>query len=64
MRVMVDPAGSVQNAEVVSSTPKGVFGENPVKKAALDAAKSWKFRPGQMDGKNVAAEYTIDFKFQ
>ena len=64
MRVMVDSAGSVQNAEVISSTPKGAFGENVLKSAALDAAKQWKFRPGQVDGKNVAAEYTIDFKFQ
>jgi TonB family protein len=61
---MVDSAGSVQNAEVVSSTPAGAFGENIVKSAALNAAKLWKFRPGQMNGKNVAAEYTIDFKFQ
>ena len=64
VRVMVDSSGSVQNAEVISSTPKGAFGEAVVKTAALDAAKKWTFRPGQLNGKNVAAEYTIDFKFQ
>jgi TonB family protein len=61
---MVDSAGSVQSAEIVSSTPKGAFGEDLVKSAALDAAKKWKFRPGQVNGKNIAAEYTIGFKFQ
>jgi TonB family protein len=64
VRVMVNSSGSVQNAEVVSSTPKGAFGEAAVKAAALDAAKKWTFRPGQLNGNNVAAEYTIDFKFQ
>ncbi|MGH7973478.1 MAG: TonB family protein [Limisphaerales bacterium] len=64
IRVMVDSSGSVQNAEVISSTPKGAFGEAVVKTAALDAARKWTFRPGQLNGKNVAAEYTIDFKFQ
>jgi TonB family protein len=64
VRVMVDSSGSVQNAEVISSTPKGAFGEGAVKTAALEAARKWTFRPGQLNGKNVAAEYTIDFKFQ
>jgi TonB family protein len=64
VRTMIDSAGSVQSAQVVSSTPKGVFGETIIQKAAVDAAKMWKFRPGQLNGKNVAAEYTIDFKFQ
>jgi TonB family protein len=61
---MVDSAGSVQSVQVISSTPKRFFGEAVIQKAALDAAKKWKFRPGQLNGKNVAAEYTIDFKFQ
>lgn len=64
VRVMVDSAGSVQNAQVISSSPKGAFGEDLVKNAALDAATRWRFRPGQLNGKNVAAEYTIEFKFQ
>jgi len=61
---MVDAAGGVQSAEVTASNPKGVFGENLMKTAALDAAKLWKFRPGQVNGKNVAAEYTMDFQFK
>lgn len=64
VRVMVDSAGSVQSAEVVSSTPKGAFGEDLVKSAALDAAKKWKFQAAQVNGKSIAAEYTIGFKFQ
>lgn len=63
VRAMVDSAGSVQNAEVIATTPKGAFGEALMKSAALDAARKWKFRPGQLNGKNVAAEYTIDFRF-
>jgi TonB family protein len=63
VRVMVDSAGSVQSAEVTASNPKGAFGEALLKNAAVEAAKQWKFRPGQVDGKNVAAEYSIDFKF-
>ena len=64
IRAMIDSAGSVQSAMIISSTPKGVFGEAVIQKAALDAAKKWKFQPGQSNGKNVAGEYTIDFKFQ
>jgi TonB family protein len=64
VRVMVDSAGSVQSSEVVASNPKGAFGEALLKSAALDAAKLWKFRPGQVNGKNIAAEYTIDFQFK
>jgi TonB family protein len=63
VRVMVDSAGSVQSAEVTASNPKGAFGESLLKSAALDAAKKWKFQPGQVNGKSVAAEYSIDFKF-
>jgi TonB family protein len=61
---MVDSAGSVQSSEVIASNPKGVFGEALMKTAALDAAKLWKFRPGQVNGKNIASEYTIDFQFR
>ena len=64
IRAMIDSAGSVQSVQLISSTPKGVFGETLVQKAALDAAKQWKFKPAQQNGKNVASEYTIDFKFQ
>jgi len=63
VRVMVDSSGSVQSAEVTASNPKGAFGEGLMKSAALDAAKKWKFQPGQLNGRNVAAEYSIDFKF-
>ena len=63
VRMMVDSAGSVQSAQVMASTPKGAFGEATIHKAILDAAKNWKFRPGQLNGKNVAAEYDINFKF-
>ncbi len=64
VRAMIDSAGSVQSVQIISSTPKGIFGETVIQKAALEAAKQWKFQPGQLNGKNVAAEYTIDFKFQ
>jgi len=63
VRVMVDSSGGVQSAEVTASNPKGAFGEGLMKSAALDAAKKWKFQPGQLNGRNVAAEYSIDFKF-
>ena len=62
VRMMVDSAGSVQSAQIMSSIPKGVFGEATIHKAILDAAKGWKFRPGQLNGKNVASEYDINFK--
>jgi len=64
VRVMVDSAGSVQSSEVVASSPKGAFGEALLKSAALDAAKLWKFRAGQVNGKSIAAEYIIDFQFR
>ena len=64
IRAMIDSSGSVQSAQIISSTPKGIFGEAVIQKAALEAAKKWKFQPSQSNGKNVAGEYTIDFKFQ
>jgi TonB family protein len=64
IRALIDSAGNVQSVQLVSSTPKGIFGETVIQKAALDAAKKWKFQPGQLNGKNVAGEYTIDFQFQ
>ena len=63
VRVMVDSAGSVQSAEVIASNPQGAFGKALVESAALNAAREWKFRPGQLNGKNIAAEFTINFKF-
>jgi TonB family protein len=42
IRVTVDQAGNVTNAAYSSAGPSGYFA-----KASLDAAKKWKFKPGQ-----------------
>jgi len=61
VRYNVSSEGRVENAQVVSAEPVGVF-----EQAALKAVRGWRFRPGRQKG--VASEFigmvsTIEFKF-
>ncbi len=59
--LLVDVAadGSVANAVVERSEPKGVFDAN-----ALQAVKGWKFNPAIKDGKAVAAQVRVPVDFR
>jgi protein TonB len=59
LRITVDTDGRVKLAEVISSSPPGVFEES-----ALTAVRRWRFRPIEVDGKPVEASVMTTVVFQ
>ena len=59
LRITVDTEGRVKHAEVLSSSPPGVFEES-----ALTAVRRWRFRPIEVDGRAVEASATTTVVFQ
>jgi hypothetical protein len=63
VRVSIDAAGRVDDAEVVSSSgepsPSGPY----IRLASLNAARQWRFRPAMADGRPVASHTTLLFTF-
>ena len=59
IRVAVDPAGNVSNAEIESAGPSKYFANQ-----GLKAAQSWKFKPSQSDGHPVPSVWTLQFEFR
>ncbi len=59
VRITVDTDGRVKDAEVIASSPPGVF-----EKSALTAVRRWRFRPIEIDGKAVEASATTTVVFQ
>ena len=59
VRVAVDPSGSVTGVTLDSPGPSKYFAS-----LALQAARRWKFRPRQIDGRNVASEWILRFQFE
>ena len=59
VRMLVTRDGSPSSLSIHSSTPKGVFDE-----AALNAARRWKFRPGQYRGQDVDTWVLLPFNFE
>jgi TonB family protein len=59
VRVAVTAAGAVSNATFDSPGKSRYFANK-----ALDAARSWKFKPAQVDGQPVASEWTLQFRFR
>ena len=57
--VVVDEHGDVSEVTVSKSLDK----EYGLDQAAIDAARQWKFKPGQKDGKPVAVQVTIELTF-
>jgi protein TonB len=59
LRITVNPDGSVRDARVVESEPRGMFEE-----AAVTAARRGKFRPRIENGVAVesSGEYTVNFR--
>lgn len=61
LHIVITAQGRVSEVKVVSAKPAGYFED-----AAVKAVKKWKFKPGQVDGENVAVkrEQTIKFSLQ
>jgi TonB family protein len=59
VKVAVDPAGNVTDATLDSPGPSKYFAN-----LAMRAARRWKFRPPQKDGKDVASEWLLTFGFR
>src|SRR5712692_6451067 len=58
VRVHVDPSGSVVGAKLAAPGPSRYFAE-----LALQAARRWKFRVPNVDGRDVSSEWILRFAF-
>ena len=58
IRLTVDSSGSVSNAAFDSPGPSKYFAN-----LALQAARQWKFRPAQIDGRAVPSAWSLLFQF-
>jgi len=58
VRVKVDPAGNVSEAELDSPGPSPYFAD-----MALKAARRWQFTSPESDGHSVPSEWLIHFHF-
>lgn len=56
--VEVDSDGDVANATIDSPGPSRYFANR-----ALEAARDWKFRPAEVDGRAVASKWILQFRF-
>lgn len=56
--VQVDSDGSVSDATIDSPGPSRYFANR-----ALQAARDWKFRPAEIDGRAVASKWILQFHF-
>jgi len=59
VRVRVDPSGKVAGAKLESPGPSRYFTQ-----LALKAARRWKFRPAEVDARNVPSEWILRFQFE
>ncbi len=59
LRLNIGSDGGVNNIEVISSEPEGVFD-----KAAIDAVSKWRFKPASLGGEHVATSVNIPLKFE
>ena len=58
VRVTVNPAGEVTEASLASPGPSKYFANK-----ALEAARRWKFKPAEVDGRSVSSEWILRFQF-
>jgi serine/threonine-protein kinase len=58
VKVNVDRAGNVEDAELASRGPSKYFA-----RAALEAAQQWTFRPPQVGGRGVLSTWILQFEF-
>jgi TonB family protein len=58
VRVHVEPAGNVSQAELDAPGPSKYFAD-----IALQAARRWEFTPPEVNGRSVPSEWVIRFEF-
>jgi TonB family protein len=58
VRIRVDPSGSVVDAKLDSAGPSRYFAN-----LALQAARRWRFRPAEIDARDVFNEWILRFEF-
>jgi TonB family protein len=58
VRISVDSAGNVTEAELDSPGPSKYFAQ-----LALEAAQQWKFEPPRLEGRNVLSDWLLHFQF-
>ena len=60
VQAIIDKEGNVTNVKVLKGLPMGL------EEAAVEAIKSWKFKPATLNGKPVTVYYnlTVNFKLQ
>ena len=58
LRLQIDEAGSVTDAEVLKGLPLGLS------EAAVAAARQWRFDPATRDGAPVAAQRNVVVEFR
>jgi TonB family protein len=58
VRISVDTAGNVTDAELDSAGPSKYFAH-----LALEAAQQWKFAPPKVEGRNVLSDWFLRFQF-
>jgi protein TonB len=59
VRITVDTAGRVADAQVISGTPAGVFDQ-----AAVNAVRKWRFEPVVRDGRPIEASVATTIRFK
>jgi hypothetical protein len=63
VRLDIDEAGAVRNAEATGTTGDPASGGVYVKLISTAAARQWKFRPATINGKNVPSQMTVVFEY-
>jgi TonB family protein len=58
IKLTVDSSGNVVLAKFDSRGPSKYFAER-----TLEAARQWKFKPPQVDGRGVPSEWILRFEF-
>src|SRR5689334_25290640 len=58
IEVIIDEEGKVADERVLQPLPMGLDG------AALDAVRTWRFKPATFQGKPVKVFYTLEVHFQ
>lgn len=58
LEAIIDELGDVVNARILKGLPMGLD------KSALEAVKTWKFKPATLDGRPVKVYYTLTINFQ
>jgi protein TonB len=59
VRLAVDEDGIVTDATLASAGPSNYFAGK-----SLEAARHWKFKPAEVDGRPVSSNWTLEFQYR